>query len=61
MSDDILKDLKDAEKEANKEIIEDPLLNDVISDLLMIDDVSDTRRRDKIIQMLEHRKDISEI
>lgn len=61
MSDDILKDLKDAEKEADKKLVEDPLLNDVISDLLMIDDVSDTKRRDKIIQMLEHRKDISEI
>ena len=58
---DILKELKEAEKKADRELIDKPIFNELVQDLLTLDDSSDTKRRDKIIQMIETRKDSDEI
>ena len=59
--DDIYDDLKKAEKEAEIALIENPILNDVIGDLMMLDDESDKTRREKILNLLEKRSDLDEI
>jgi len=58
---DILKELKEAEKKADRELIDKPIFNELVQDLLTLDDSSDTKRRDKIIKMIETRKDLDEI
>ena len=59
--DDIYDDLKNAEKEAEIALIENPILTDVIGDLMMLDDESDKTRREKILNLLEKRSDLDEI
>jgi hypothetical protein len=59
--DDVYDDLKNAEKEAEIALIENPILNDVIGDLMMLDDESDKTRREKILNLLEKRSDLDEI
>ena len=59
--DDVYDDLKNAEKEAEIALIENPIRNDVIGDLMMLDDESDKTRREKILNLLEKRSDLDEI
>ena len=58
---DIKNEFEDIEKEVDKELNDEPILNDVIGDLMMLDDESDKTRREKILNLLEKRSDLDEI